>query len=87
MTQARFDLDDYTIKVLDVFKAKFALKNRNEALNRFVKEYGENYAEPEINPEVIKHFNNVLREHTAKYGKKGNKMSLKELENHLGMDD
>lgn len=89
MTQARFELNDYSVRVLDVIKGKYGLKNRNEALNKFIKEHGENYVEPEIEfpQEVVKHFNNVVKEHKTKYGNKPRPMSMEEVDKLLGLDE
>ena len=84
MTQARFELNDYTTRVLDVIKGKYGLKNRNEALNRFVKEYGEIFVEPRIDEKYLIELDNIIREHEKKYGKKS--MSEDELDQLLGID-
>jgi len=87
MPQARLELNEYTTRVLDVIKGKYGLKNRSEAINRFAQEQGEEYAQEEVNPEVLKHFDNILKEHKAEYGEKGNKMTLEELDKLLGFKD
>lgn len=86
-TQARFELDEYTIRVLDVVKGKFGLKTRNEALNTFIKEYGQDLVDYEVSDEVVKHFDNIVKEHEAEYGKKWKPMSEKDLDNLLGLNN
>ena len=68
MTQARFELDKYTSRVLDVVKGKYGLKNRNEALNKFVKEYGGDLIEPEINENILKEIEEEYNKHIEKNG-------------------
>ena len=87
VTQARLDLNEYSMRVLDVFKGKHGLKNRNEALNKFIAEYGENYIEPEFDETYLKHLDNIVAEHEAKYGIGKRKMTDKELKKLLGLDN
>jgi len=83
MVQARFDLDDYTIRVLDVIKGKFGLKNRSEALERFAKENGSEYVEPVPNEKILKELDAVIEKHIKKQAYR--KMSEKELDRLLGL--
>lgn len=84
MTEARFNLDDYTLRVLDVVKGKYGLKNRNEALNKFVKEFGDKFVDPQIDEKYLIYLDNILKEHEEKYNKR--KMSIKELDNLLDLN-
>ena len=84
MTQARFELTDYSTRVLDVVKGKLGLKNRNEALNTFIHMYGEKYAEPEFTPEEIRAIKKIS-ENMKKDNKKP--MTLSELDKLLGLDN
>lgn len=83
MTQARFELDDYSTRVLDVVKGKFGLKNKNDALNKFFHLFGDNFVEPEFDEKEIL----ILQEEAAKYKASGikRKMSLDELDDILGL--
>ena len=83
MTQARLELDDYTTRVLDVIKGKHGLKNRSEALNKFAKEFGEEYVEPEVDEKVVKELDAIYNEHVKKYGKRS--MTDKQLRKLLGV--
>jgi hypothetical protein len=92
VTQTRFELDEYTLRVLDVVKGKYGLKNRNEALKKFVDEYGEKYVDKdetyEISDEIIEHFDNIVKEHKLKY-KNNNKekMTIDKMNKLLGLDE
>ena len=84
MTQARLEINDYTTRVLDVIKGKFGLKNRSEALDRFAREFGEEFVEPELDEEYAKKLNREVVEHMKKY--KNRRMTEKELDKILGLD-
>ena len=86
VTQTRFDLDEYSLRVLDVVKGKYGLKNRNEALKRFIAEHGEDYVEFEISPEHLAYYDKIVAEHKAKYGKKWKPMTMDELDKLLGLN-
>lgn len=83
LTQARFELDEYTTRVLDVFKGKHGLKNRQEALNRFVHEHGQDLVEPEVNQEALKEIDEILARHKKKHPNRT--MTMKELDELLGL--
>ena len=78
MVFARLGLSDYTNKVLNVIKAKFNLKDKSEALNKFVEIYGEEVVEKEANDQYVKKIIELDERHTRKYINK--KMSIKELD-------
>lgn len=82
MVSARVELDDYTNKVLGIIKIKFGLKDKSEALNKFIDLYGEEIMEKEANEEYIKKIIDVTKKHFKKYGNK--KMSLQELDRLCG---
>ena len=65
MTQIRLEADNYTLRVLDVIKGKYGLKNRSEALKKFAKEYGEDFVEPELSDTYVQ----MLREQVEEYEK------------------
>lgn len=81
MVSARVDLNDYSNKVLGVIKAKFGLKDKSEALNKFVEIYGDEVIERQANDEYAK----KVIEIANNYFKKGKReMSLKELDKLCG---
>ena len=75
---ARVELDEYTNKVLGIIKIKFGLKDKSEALNKFIELYGEEIIEKDSNEEYTKKVIELTKEHYKKYTRK--KMTLKELE-------
>jgi len=87
MTQARLELEEYTVRVLDVIKGKFGLKNRSEALNKFAEEYGEDYVDLDVNGKTLKYFDAIVKEHEAKYQKTSKEMTLEEVDKLLGIKE
>ena len=56
MVNARICLDEETNKIINVFKAKKGLKTKNEAINVFIKSYGQQEIYPEVKDEYILEF-------------------------------
>lgn len=83
MIQARFQLDEYTARVLDVVKGKYGLKNRDEALRKIALEVGEKYVDPIIKEDFLRELDEVYESHKKKYSKR--KMSDKELRGILNV--
>jgi len=77
MVDARVSLSEYTNRVLGVVKAKYGLRDKSEALNRFVEEYGAEEFEPQVKDSYIKKLQKIEREHLKKYGYRH--MTLKDL--------
>lgn len=83
MVDARMKLTPYTSRVLAVVKAKYDLKDKSEALNRFVEEYGPNEVEPEVKEEYVKKILAIESNYYQKFGH-SKKMSDKELDKLFG---
>ena len=75
MIEARFKMDEYTKRVLDVIKGKYGLSNRSEALRQFVRSEGHKYMEP--NKAVLKETDAEYESHKKKHPKR--KMKDEEL--------
>ena len=82
MVDARVSLDKYSNKVLTVVKAKYELKDKSEALNKFVKLYGHNEVDPEVKEEYVKKVLKIAEDHYKKHGYE--KMDDKELDRLFG---
>ena len=78
MISARVELDDYANRILGIIKIKFALKDKSEALNKFIELYGEDVMEKEATEEYTKKIIEVVKKHFDKYSHK--KMSIEELD-------
>lgn len=82
MVLARLELNNYTNKILNVIKAKFDLKDKSEALNKFAELCGDEIVEKEASDEYIKKVIKIEKQHTKKYNHR--KMTLKELDKICG---
>ena len=82
MTQYRFDLDPYSVRVLDVIKGKFGLKNKNEALRKMMEVHGEQYAEMQVEEKILRDLDQTFKEHQKKTRRS---MTDKELDTLLGL--
>lgn len=78
----RAKIDEYPNRVLGVVKEKYGLKDKSQALNKFIEMYGEDFIEKEVKEEFIAEIINIVREHHKKYPKR--KMSLEELDKLSG---
>jgi len=81
LVDARVSLDKYSNRVLTVVKAKYELKDKSEALNKFVKLYGHNEVEPEVKEEYLKKLLDIENRHFKKYGYRHT--SIKELRREI----
>ncbi len=79
MTSARIEINEYANRVLAVIKAKFNLKDKSEAINKFIELYGDEVVEKQANEGYIKKIMEISNAHLEKY--KNRKMSLQELDN------
>ena len=78
MITARVGLSEYTNKVLNVIKAKYDLKDKSEALNKFIELYGDDVVEKEPKEAYVKKVLKICEEHANKYSKR--KMSIEDLD-------
>ena len=68
MVQAMIDIKKEANKVLNIVKAKYGLKDKSEAINLGVKEYEENFLEPELRPEYKNKLLKIIKgKHTLTY--------------------
>ena len=54
MVDARVSLKKYSNTVLTVVKAKYDLKDKSQALNKFIEIYGWNEVEPQVKESYVK---------------------------------
>jgi hypothetical protein len=78
MISARIKIDEYSNRVLNVIKAKYDLKDKSEAINKFIELYGDNEVEKEVKDEYVKKVLLIAERDSKKYGNK--KMTLEELD-------
>ena len=80
---ARIMLSEYTNKVINIIKIKFGLKDKSEAINKFVEIYGDDIIEKEADESYVKKVITIADDYFKK--NKNRKMSLKELDNLCGV--
>jgi hypothetical protein len=61
MVNARIKLNKYSNRVLNVFKAKFDLRNKTEAINKFLEIYGSDILGEEKEDLYLKDFNKKVK--------------------------
>lgn len=62
MVQAMIDISKNTNQILNIVKARFNLKDKSEAIERVVLDYGEDILEPELRPEFIEKIKRIEQE-------------------------
>jgi len=78
LISARVEINDYANKVLGIIKIRFGLKDKSEALNKFIELYGEDIMEKQATEEYAKKTIEISKNHIKKYRNK--KMTLQELD-------
>ncbi len=78
LISARVELNDYANRVLNIIKIKLGLKDKSEALNKFIEMYGDDILEREATEEYIKKVIDITKRHFEKYRNK--KMTIQELD-------
>lgn len=71
-------VSEYVSRVLGVIKEKFGLKDKSQALEKFVSMFGEEFVEREVSEEYVKKLLQIDANYAKKYRRK--KMTLKELD-------
>ncbi|MBU90504.1 antitoxin [Candidatus Woesearchaeota archaeon] len=77
MVQAMIDISKQTNQILNIVKARHNLKDKSDAIERVVLDYGENMLEPELRPEFIEKMRKRQSEPTVK---------IKDFRKHFGLD-
>lgn len=68
MVQAMINISENVNQVLNIVKARYNLRDKSEAIERVVLDYGEGILEPELKPEFIKRMAHISKEKTLKIG-------------------
>ena len=77
MVKAIININDRTNRVLNIVKAKHGLRNKSDAINKVVNEYGRSLLEPELRPEFIEKIKKRQKEKTVK---------VADFKNHYGLE-
>ncbi len=78
LISARVNLNPYVNKVLGIVKLKYDLKDKSEAINKFVEMYGQEIVEKDASSEYAKKVMKISDKHFKNYGDK--KMTFEELD-------
>lgn len=68
MVQAMINISNNANQILNIVKARFNLKDKSEAIEKVVFDYGEDLLEPELRPEFIQRMQEISKEKTIKIG-------------------
>lgn len=66
MVKAIVDISEKANRILNIVKAKEALKDKSDAINLVITFYGQEILEPELRPEFIKELLEAQKEKTIK---------------------
>jgi hypothetical protein len=66
MVKAIVDISEKANRILNIIKAKEALKDKSDAINLIVSIYAQELLEPELRPEFIKELLEAQKEKTIK---------------------
>ncbi len=68
MVQAIINISEDSNRVLNVVKAKYGLKDKSAAIDRIVKDFGNEMLEPELRPEYVERASKIDKQSTVKIG-------------------
>ncbi len=84
MVDARVVLNEYTNRVLMVVKARYGLKDKSEAVNKFAELYGEEEVERKVKPSYLKKLDRIYANYLKKAKQPGYRpTSIEELRREI----
>ena len=66
MVQAMIQISDEANQILNIVKARYGLKDKSDAIEKVVLEFGEDFLEPQLRPEFIQKMKERQKERTIK---------------------
>jgi len=66
MVQAMIQISDEANQILNIVKARYGLKDKSDAIEKVVLEFGEDLLEPQLRPEFIQKIKERQKEKTIK---------------------
>jgi hypothetical protein len=78
MVQAMINISKDANHVLNIVKAKYNLKDKSQAIEKVVLEYGEDLLEPELRPEFIAKMRERAKEGTVE-------IKMEDFDKHFGI--
>ena len=67
MVQAMIRISENANQILNIVKAKFNLRDKSEAIERVVLDYGMEIMEPELRPEYVEKLTKIKQEKGLKF--------------------
>ena len=77
MVQAMIHISENATQVLNIVKDRFNLKDKSEAIEKVVLDYGGDILEPELRPEFVSKMKERQKESTVK---------VKDFKKHFGLN-
>jgi len=77
MVKAIVDISEHANKIISVVKAKYGLKNKNEAINLIAEQYEEEVLELNLSPEHVEKMRRRQKEPTVK---------IENFKKHFGLE-
>ena len=77
MVQAVIHISDHTNRIINIVKAKYGFKDKNQAIEYIIEEYESKFLEPELRPEYIEKIKKRQKEETIK---------IRDLRKHFGLE-
>ncbi|WP_459202098.1 DUF2683 family protein [Methanococcus sp. CF] len=68
MVKAIINISDNSNQILNIVKAKYALKDKSEAIEKVIEEYSQEMLEPNLRPEFVEKVNKIMEKKTVKVG-------------------
>lgn len=69
MVNAIVNISDETNRTLNIVKALYGLRDKSQAIDAVVREYGEKIMEPQFNPEYVEKLRGIEKEPRKKIAK------------------
>lgn len=67
MVQAMISISDNANQILNIVKARHNLKDKSEAIEKVVLDYGEDFLEPKLRPEYLEKLAKIRKGKYIKY--------------------
>ena len=68
MVQAMIQISENANQILNIVKARFNLRDKSEAIEKVVLDFGDEFLEPELKPEFIERMKKRQKEKVVKIG-------------------
>ncbi|MBA2840945.1 hypothetical protein HNP87_001477 [Methanococcus maripaludis] len=68
MVKAIINISDNSNQILNIVKAKYALKDKSEAIEKVIEKYSQEMLEPNLRPEFVEKVNKIMEKKTVKVG-------------------